>query len=1171
MVKVRNRSLFILLMVVACITPPAMAHQASWRWPAQAPPDAPETAPDEVVEEATPAPEDPEPTDAPEPEAVPDVPIPTGEAPQALQRTFNLPEDGLPEGTTLTIEGSSSMEVITRTLKQRFEERYGDATIEVVEQSIDEALQSLANGEIEIAAIGRSLTDEEKAQGLSEVLVSREKIAVIVGSDNLFQGDVDSENFVRIFRGEVTNWSQLGGSDLPIRFIDRPASSDTRQALGEYDLFGGDLTTGAGTITLTTDSTAELVEALGNDGISYAIASQVLDQDNVRVLSMHSTFPDDPRYPYSQPRNYVYRGTEPLSPEAEAFLAFATGQEGQVAVANAKAAEAADVAVADLPDRVVAMRPNDEGFVTGDRAGNLNFWSRDGISAGPPVAAHTGPVTALAFSPTEGQRLVSGGADGTIRFWDAAGNPNGEPINAGNGPVTSLVVQPDFNFISANSDGTLQRWDINGQPVGEPMTGHTDTVRDMALTPDGQTLITAAADGTIRRWNVADGSPQGEPLTGHQGTVQALAIKPDGSFASGGTDATVRQWAPTGEAIGDPTEVAGPVTALAVNPDGTRLVAGDETGSLQPLNADGTPTEDAAVTGIDAPIDDIAFTPDGDRLVVSAGETPQIRDPSGQVIPLADLDAEVPVAETAAGTEAESDTSLQFPDLWRRFQQLPLSMQLLLLPIVGLGFVLWWLLRGLQQDEGDDEVDKVEDPAPPKQAEKVPPVDFGADDGVIGNGLPNKDRSDDGVIDNGLPSAGPVSGITPEEASASLDASLSKSRDALTDGIELSKLGRHQAALEAFNRAIESADLEQIKAAAAGTTLAGAGTLIAQGLSRRGIALMNLDRPDEAMKSFDQALEMEPDDLVAWLGKGNVMTKANRFDEAIFCFDKAIELNANTAAAWYGKGMALQKMGRDAEAQSCFARAQALGGGEDISLELEISGTHFGKTPPRPNTAFESDDFGDTGFGDDDFGDTDFGDADFSDTDFGDTPSFETPAPTSPIGDETPAADAPIDTTRWPSAAVSSPPNLDLEDTDVPPDLLEAIADLPDSPDVPEPNVSASAPMDVPPEVDDILSGTSSLPSAVDAADVGAADDDAFAAAPAQEPFSPPETAAIPDQPKEADTPYDPALDGLPAEVLEALRGIPADSPDSFNIPSNSTQKKPLPPPPPSNPRLRRS
>ena len=1288
MVKVRNRTLFALLLVVACITPPAMARQDSWGWLAQVTPDAPDQAsPDAPVDESVPETEDvapegtvegtPETPAEPLPEAevpggettppeggaatptppraeeVPPATAPPGDVPSELPRNFQLPAEGLPEGTTLTIEGSSSMEVITRTLKQRFEEAFPAAAITVVEQSTDDALARLLAGEIEVAAIGRPLMDEEEAQGLEEVTVSREKIAVIVGSNNPFQGDVDSESFVRIFRGEITNWNQLGGPDLPIRFIDRPETSDTRRALGDYDLFGGNLTAGAGTVTVMNDSTAEVVSQLGNDGISYAIASQVLDQDNVRVLSMHSTFPDDPRYPYSQPRNYVYQGTATLSPAAEAFLAFATGNEGQAAVVQAKAAESADVAVADLPDRIIAMRPNGEGFVTGDRTGNLGFWDEDGNLDGS-VAAHTGPVTALTFAE-DGQRLISGGADGTIRFWDAIGTSVVTPINAGNGPVTSLVTQPDGGFISASSDGTLQRWDNMGNPIGEPITGHGDTVRAMALTSDSQTLITASEDGTIRRWNMSDGSPAGDPLVGHQGAVQALAVKSDGSFVSGGADATVRRWSATGVAVGTPIEMVGPVTALAAS--GSRIAVGDDTGSLKVLTSTPSAEADAAVapagdegttdvptdevptdgetapevppaegaaespddpvaseapagdgvtpeapagdgvapeapaageaaTGelfedgtaqVEAPIDALAFTPDGERLIVSAGEMPLIRDKSGQSV--------ATPSATGDGAQADGTTAPALPpqiqDLWERFRRLPLPMQLLLLPIAVLGIFLVSLLRSLQQDEEDglEESDVVAELPEGDRDENFPP-DFATDN----------DK---------------VPGMSSEEASDSLDPNLSKARKALADGIALSRAGQHQEALQTFNRAIEAADLERLKAAATGASLIGAGTIIAQGLARRGVALANLDRSEEALKSFDRALEMEPNDLAAWVGKGNLMAASDRFDEALFCFDKAIELNPNIGAAWQGKANALQKMGRDAEARACFAKAQSLGGMDgEIPLDLEIPSEGAGVID-----ASTPDDFGDGDFGDADFGDADFGDADFADGDFVNNPvSYEPVTPSSlpveasssDLSEERPAPAPPPSgfemddavppelqevITNLPSEPdepspdaetmppIPVPPEVMAIDaagepgnTDIPREVLEEIEALPEEPDLPEPTAPVTVPMEVPPEVDDILAGQSTLPSAEDATEPEtvvdtSADSDVTA--------SSSETEAIPDQPEGSG--YDPALEGLPPEVLEALKGIPQDSPDSFNLPSDSALKKPTPPPPPSNPRLKRS
>ncbi|MDA0673541.1 MAG: substrate-binding domain-containing protein, partial [Cyanobacteria bacterium] len=503
---VSNRSLLVLLVLAAIALPPGLSQGQAQT--ASAPADAP-AAPEGS-------------TDA------------GGTAPAS---DFALPAT-LPEGTQLTLDGSAAMAAINRSLIQQFEATFPSATVTAQTQGATAALQALLAGELDLAAIGRPLDPEELAQGLVEVPISREKIAIIVGAENPFQGDLTFDQFAQIFRGEITNWSQIGGPDLPIQFVDRPATSDTRRALGGYEIFqSGGLTTGATAVTLESDSTAEVVDALGNNGISYAIASQVLNQDNVRVLTMHGTLPDDPRYPYSQPRGYVYLGSP--SPAAAAFLAFATTPEGQAAVQQAKAAEAADVATAELPNSTAAMRPNGQGFVTGDRNGTIHFWNGDGSSAGEPLAAHTRPVTALGFTP-DGNRLISGGADGTVRFWDAVGNPVGEPIAAHTTPVTTLAVLPDGNFFTGSTDGTVQRWDTLGNPVGPPIAAHTGTVRAMVASADGQTLATAGKDGSAKLWT-PDGTAKAT-LSGHQGPVNTVGLKPDGTVVTGGEDGTLRQW-----------------------------------------------------------------------------------------------------------------------------------------------------------------------------------------------------------------------------------------------------------------------------------------------------------------------------------------------------------------------------------------------------------------------------------------------------------------------------------------------------------------------------------------------------------------------------------------------------------------------------------------------------
>ncbi|QSJ18828.1 DUF4912 domain-containing protein [Nostoc sp. UHCC 0702] len=268
-------------------------------------------------------------------------------APLLAQSATETPSFPLPQtvdnGATVRIDGSSDLATINQNLKQSFEKQFAGTKVEVATNSTEAALKALVDGQVDLVGMSRGLTPEEKAQGLEQVRLRREKIAIVVGADNPFKGSLTDRQFARIFRGRITDWSQLGGTAGKIRVIDRPTTSEIRKTLSNYPVFkAAKFATGDNATQIAEDNTAEIIKQLGKDGISYGIASQVSKLPGVRVLQLHQTLPDDPKYPFSQPIVYVYKKNP--SPAIAGFLGFTLAKPGQQAMEEARTAEANAIA-----------------------------------------------------------------------------------------------------------------------------------------------------------------------------------------------------------------------------------------------------------------------------------------------------------------------------------------------------------------------------------------------------------------------------------------------------------------------------------------------------------------------------------------------------------------------------------------------------------------------------------------------------------------------------------------------------------------------------------------------------------------------------------------------------------------------------------------------------------
>lgn len=133
---------------------------------------------------------------------------------------------------TISLAGSTSMEKLCEALSESFMEANPSVTVTTEYTGSGAGLESLAAGSIDIGNSSRHLKEEELATGAVENVVAIDGIAVINNTSNTVT-DLTSDDLAKIYKGEITNWSELGGADEAIVVIGREAGSGTRAAFEE--------------------------------------------------------------------------------------------------------------------------------------------------------------------------------------------------------------------------------------------------------------------------------------------------------------------------------------------------------------------------------------------------------------------------------------------------------------------------------------------------------------------------------------------------------------------------------------------------------------------------------------------------------------------------------------------------------------------------------------------------------------------------------------------------------------------------------------------------------------------------------------------------------------------------------------------------------------------------
>ena len=237
---------------------------------------------------------------------------------------------------SVATNGSTSMDKVIGALREQFMTDHKNVTVTYDPTGSGSGIEAVKNGTADIGLASRSLKDEEKADGLTETVIALDGIAVIVHAQSKVT-DLTVEQIAKIFTGEITDWSQVGGDPGTISCIGREAGSGTRD--------------GFESITETKDacqyrqeltSTGDVITTVSQNPNAIGYASLAAIKDSVKALTVNGVAPTeatvkDGTYLVQRPFVLVTKEGTALSETAQKFFDFAISADAASIISAAGA------------------------------------------------------------------------------------------------------------------------------------------------------------------------------------------------------------------------------------------------------------------------------------------------------------------------------------------------------------------------------------------------------------------------------------------------------------------------------------------------------------------------------------------------------------------------------------------------------------------------------------------------------------------------------------------------------------------------------------------------------------------------------------------------------------------------------------------------------------------
>ncbi|MES2594381.1 MAG: PstS family phosphate ABC transporter substrate-binding protein [Verrucomicrobiota bacterium] len=240
---------------------------------------------------------------------------------------------GLQAQTTLRIRGSDTLGAkLVPQLAESFKKQGGKVSFDIAAEGSSTAFTNLAAGTAEIGMSSRKVKADERAlcrsKGvtLTEFEIAWDMIVIVVNKNNPVS-DLSKKQVLQIFAGDITDWSEVGGTPGPISLYTRNTSSGTyRDFIGlamKGREYGKNSQKMAGNEQIASEVGSN-ANGVGYVGLAYAASKGTKVVTIGGVTPSVATVKD---YPYSRP-TYLYSNGEPAGTTKE-FIDFCLSANGE--------------------------------------------------------------------------------------------------------------------------------------------------------------------------------------------------------------------------------------------------------------------------------------------------------------------------------------------------------------------------------------------------------------------------------------------------------------------------------------------------------------------------------------------------------------------------------------------------------------------------------------------------------------------------------------------------------------------------------------------------------------------------------------------------------------------------------------------------------------------------